>query len=411
MFEDRYGLPVTTTSHEAFGLFTDALDLALAGRGGAMPLLEQATVADEDFALAWALLGLLIRVEGKIKAGTALVERAFALSDALTAREQGQLAMLDAFCHGRFEDAEARADAHLAKWPADAVVQMQANHLFNLLSTDLDRRQRNHDLSQRTLAQSPDDWYFLGQAAFAASEVAEYEASRDYAARSFAANPHNADAAHATAHTFLETGAIAEGAAWLESWLRNWDTPSTFACHLRWHVAYFAIADGRAEEVDPSGVLAFHDNFVSVLMDSASLLWRLRLAGVEDLPWTAIADLPSGPGYSLSNFHRAFVLAALGDFDGLSEWCGRLRGVAAVVSYAIGAHARGDFAHAATTLESVEPDWVRLGGSRAQLEVIDDTLIDALARVGRRADAVARLDARLARRETKRDRAWWNRLR
>jgi hypothetical protein len=66
----------------------------------------------------------------------------------------------------------------------------------------------------------------------------------------------------------------------------------------------------------------------------------------------------------------------------------------------------GDSRAAADRLLASESDLVTIGGSRAQLEVLDDTLISALARSGRADTAAQRLDDRLARRPSFRDRRW-----
>jgi hypothetical protein len=51
-------------------------------------------------------------------------------------------------------------------------------------------------------------------------------------------------------------------------------------------------------------------------------------------------------------------------------------------------------------------DVVRIGGSHAQREIIEDTFIIALVRAGELARAQAMLEARLHRRPSPRDRRW-----
>lgn len=113
-------------------------------------------------------------------------------------------------------------------------------------------------------------------------------------------------------------------------------------------------------------------------------MWRLSLAGHADLPWEVPADVPSPSGFSFSNFHRAFVLVGTNDLDGLTRFSQELRDRAI--------------------------SGPNLGGSRAQLEVLDDTLIEALRRSGRSAEARERLAQRLQRRPSNRDRDWLSRI-
>ena len=57
-------------------------------------------------------------------------------------------------------------------------------------------------------------------------------------------------------------------------------------------------------------------------------------------------------------------------------------------------------------LEPLRADVARIGGSGAQREVIEDTLLVALLRGGEQARAAALLDERLHRRPSTRDRRW-----
>jgi hypothetical protein len=77
--------------------------------------------------------------------------------------------------------------------------------------------------------------------------------------------------------------------------------------------------------------------------------------------------------------------------------------VAPVVCRAVAAFADGDYAGCAGLLLPALPETVRLGGSHAQREVIEDLLLMALIKSGEPAKAMALLDARLHRRPSPRD--------
>jgi hypothetical protein len=70
------------------------------------------------------------------------------------------------------------------------------------------------------------------------------------------------------------------------------------------------------------------------------------------------------------------------------------------------AFAAGDYRRAVDILETALPDLPRIGGSHAQREVFEDTYIVACLRAGRRDAAKTRLEQRLARRPSVRDRRW-----
>ena len=70
---------------------------------------------------------------------------------------------------------------------------------------------------------------------------------------------------------------------------------------------------------------------------------------------------------------------------------------------AIAAFAEGDYAAAVDFLEPVFPQLTRIGGSHAQREVFEDTLLEAYLRAERFEPAEKMLTTRLSRRESVRD--------
>jgi len=72
----------------------------------------------------------------------------------------------------------------------------------------------------------------------------------------------------------------------------------------------------------------------------------------------------------------------------------------------VGALGRGDNAEAAQILVSALADLVRIGGSHAQREIFEDSLIVAYMRSGQSAKAAPLLRARLGRRPSTRDETW-----
>ena len=72
----------------------------------------------------------------------------------------------------------------------------------------------------------------------------------------------------------------------------------------------------------------------------------------------------------------------------------------------IDAFARADYAEAIRLIEPLMGRLVRIGGSHAQREVFEDTLIQAYLRAGRFERAAALLRERLEHRHSARDLAW-----
>ena len=79
-----------------------------------------------------------------------------------------------------------------------------------------------------------------------------------------------------------------------------------------------------------------------------------------------------------------------------------------VVPLALGinAFAQGDYDRTVALVEPIADQIVRIGGSHAQREVFEDTLIQAYLRAGRFERGAALLQRRLEHRHSARDRAW-----
>ena len=76
----------------------------------------------------------------------------------------------------------------------------------------------------------------------------------------------------------------------------------------------------------------------------------------------------------------------------------------------IDAFAQGDYSTSVDYLEPVFPQMTRIGGSHAQREVFEDTLLEAYLRAEQFDKAEAMLQERLGRRETPRDTFWLGRV-
>ena len=70
------------------------------------------------------------------------------------------------------------------------------------------------------------------------------------------------------------------------------------------------------------------------------------------------------------------------------------------------AFAEGDYGACVRTLEPMAAEVVRIGGSHAQREIFEDTLLVALMKAGEVDKARALLDRRLHRRPSNRDTKW-----
>ena len=118
----------------------------------------------------------------------------------------------------------------------------------------------------------------------------------------------------------------------------------------------------------------------------------------------ARAKLPR-PGFSLADWHVSLALAATGDEAALDGWVQAIEELATAGRYpsgsviptvarAFAAFRRGDDAAAIELFESILPDRERMGGSRAQVDLVEATLMRAYLTAGCVTEAERLLAAR-----------------
>ncbi|MFM8678014.1 MAG: tetratricopeptide repeat protein, partial [Alphaproteobacteria bacterium] len=126
-------------------------------------------------------------------------------------------------------------------------------------------------------------------------------------------------------------------------------------------------------------------------------------------------------GLPFADVHMAMLDAATGRREAVERRVGELAALVEAGTLAAGpvvpalcravlAFAEGDDEACVRLVEPVLAEVPRVGGSGAQREVFEDTLLVALMRSGQAAKARALLDRRLHRRPSPRDAAWRARL-
>jgi tetratricopeptide (TPR) repeat protein len=332
---------------------------------------------------------------------------------------------MSAFVHGLPDHAAALVREHLAEFPRDALLVQMAVMLLGG-SGRVTRRHESRGMLEGLAPAYGEDWWFLGSLAFAHHETESYERARQLSERSLALCPRNGNAAHSRAHVFFETADHAGGAQFLGPWLDEYDRAAPFTCHLSWHLALFELAAGREERV-----MEVYERAISpavaqqrtTLEDAASLLWRYQIYGCapRELPWAEVRDhaarMTAQPGLAFLDAHAALAYAALGDDRAMDRHVDGLRALAArgnplveevVLPLVLGVRAFGqrNYEEAIRLLEPLGEQLVRIGGSHAQREVFEDTLLQAYLRSGRCEQAAALLRERLSRRASVRDVVW-----
>jgi tetratricopeptide (TPR) repeat protein len=431
LLKDRFDLPVTCASAAAVEDYVAAVDLLLAAWPGSEARLDRALAADPDLALAHIARARLLQLQARMPEAKAAAAHAQSLTDRVTARERRHIEAITLSINGATADAFAAVRAQAAEYPRDALPLSLALGVFGLLGFS---GRRDHHEAQLALLDElaphwDEDWWFLGYLGWAYIETGEVAKGTELVERSLAGNPRNAHAAHQRVHGFFEAGDAENGAGFIEHWLPDYDRAGHLHCHLSWHLALFELARGNTESARSIYLDSIRPSVAQaapmlVLADSSSFLWRWRfydLGPSLDQEWAEVAaharrHFPRA-SLAFADVHAALAEAGTSDEDGLQSRITGLQNlvrdgrlppgeVAADLCAGMAALGRGNNAKAAEILEPALADLSRIGGSHAQREIVEDSLIIAYLRSKQSAKAVVLLHTRLGRRPSARDDAW-----
>lgn len=427
-FQERYGLTLTTSSVTAVEHYLKGIDQFLSVEVGAEASLAKAIEADNGFAAAHASLALMQQFQGSAAAAKQSAARARACLAGLSRRERQYVEAISMFVDGGGSRVLPLVDEHLEEFPRDAVL-LSLHGFLNARSGKADWQQEQFAYLRRLAPHYGADWFFLGQYSFAHHAINRFEASRRLAEQSLAGNPRCGFAVHSLAHVFYETNAHADGSAFLDGWLADYDQSAPLHCHLAWHWALFALSMGHYAQVTE-----LYEHFIrpevartrTSMYDAASLLWRYQLYGcaADALPWSMVGELAARmtaqPGMAFVDANAALALAAVQDevafrrlIDGLRALDAQGHPTAGPVVLplvqGVWAFAQGAYDESIRWIEPIAEQIIRIGGSNAQREVFEDTLLEAYLRAGHYAKAETMLRQRLGRRASARDWFWLGR--
>lgn len=412
MLKDRYGLEVSTASSAACDAYVDAVDRMLAADGQVDQKLAAALAADPGFALAHAALARQHQLYARGGEAREAAATAVELAADATPREQRHVEIVNALVTGQVPQSLELTKQHLAEHPRDAFVLAPACGVFGSIgfSGRIGREAEQIEFLEPLASNYGDDWWFLMVHAFALVETGEWGRGRELIERSLELRPGNAHGMHTLAHALYEAGADDEATELLSAWLPTSDPSSLMRCHNWWHYALLLMAAGDGEKAWE----AIRDNClgedlsspsINIFTDASSYLWRAELAGEprDDTRWRSVKE------YYEENFRRPIVFvdahaglayAALGLSEELDGCIGQLEelaeagklpadGTAASLAKAYGAFARERWSEAIEILESTIDQVVRIGGSRAQRDLMTNTLLAAYLKADRPDDAAA----------------------
>ena len=401
-FADRWGVPVRSGSAEAVARLDQAIEELAALAGDPVAGAEAAIAADDSLVLGHVYRAYLA-LYGTTPAGVA---EASEILKTITpgpadGREAHHLAAARAWAGGDWHAATRHLEKALLASPRDLLALKVAQDLYFFTGNRAELR----DVAARVLPAWPEDdpaWGFIqGIYAFGLEENADYRGAEKAARSALDRNPRDVWGVHALAHVFEMEGSHDAGVSFLAESSPNWES-SYFAVHNWWHLGLYLLELGRLNDAT-----ALYDERVRAerstswldIADAAALLWRLALYG-QDVTTRAealaadISDHAGPPVYLFNDWHAVMTFALAGDHartaailaanQGLTGTTNRQASERAGLALlaAFSAFATGSPAVTADLLAEARHEAHVVGGSHAQRDIIDLTLIAAAARAG-----------------------------
>lgn len=405
---DARGLALGTGSADAADALEQAQWRLMSFYDVPLADLDRATAADPGWALPHVLkAGFLLSLTepSLLPQARQHLQDAQALGGG-TPREQAHREAVAQLADGRWHAACRIWDELLIEHPRDALA-LQWAQLWDFYRGDA-AGLRGRPARALPAWDSADRLYphVLALHAFGLEECNLYPQAEEAGRHALSLDPRVPWAVHAVAHVMEMQGRFEEGGAWLRQHQPHWAEGNGFACHLWWHKALF-----RLEALDVAGVLRLLDKQLSGAalqitlnrVDAAAMLWRLHLLGHDVSAACAAlvagwpAEAPEAGYYAFNDVHRVLALLGAGDPQQAEAWVARCaeraldaadarrsnhpmsREVGLPLMRGLLAFARGQADAAVDALYPVRAVAQRFGGSHAQRDLIDLTLLAAAA--------------------------------
>jgi tetratricopeptide (TPR) repeat protein len=422
---DVRGNPVSSSAPAALAAAEQALWRMMSFFDTPLADLDLASQNDPGWMLPHVMrAGFLLSLTESpmVAAAQEALQQAKGLAAHAAARERAHLAAVQQVAEGRWHAACRTWDELLVEHPRDALA-LQWAQLWDFYRGDMAGLRGR---AARALPQwAADDAlypYVLALHAFGLEESNLYPQAEETGRRALELNPRVPWAIHAVAHVMEMQGRFEEGSLWLRQRKAHWAEGNGFAGHLWWHKGLF-----RLEALDTEGALRLYDTRISgealqitlQRVDAAALLWRLHLLGVDVHARAQALVAQWRPAvneagyYAFNDVHWLLALLCAGEVPAAEQWLARgaeramasaeaarsnhamAREVGLPLMRALLAFAKGRPAEAAAALYTVRTQAQRFGGSHAQRDVIDQTLLAAASAGGAHALGQAVVNERL----------------
>lgn len=333
------------------------------------------------------------------------------------ARERGHIEAIGQLLDGHWHRSARVLEDVSIEHPRDALA-LQAGHVLDFYVGNARMLRDRIARALPSWSQSMPGYHaVLGMHAFGLEECADYARAEAQGRKAVELEPRDGWAQHAVAHVMEMQCRQSDGIAWMRADPDAWSTDSFFKVHLWWHLALYHLELGQIDEV-----LALFDGPINGekstvilnMIDTSALLWRLHLRGIDvGQRWESVAEgwrpFARAGNYAFNDLHAvmAFVgarrpeaieevldaqQAAMRDAGDNASFT---RDVGYPLTLAIKAFGEARYDETVRLIRPVREIAHRFGGSHAQRDLLDLTLIEAALRSGQRALAAALCAERL----------------
>ena len=411
MVRDRLGLTLSGTGDAALAHYERGVSELQCFVGDPVGSANAAVAAAPDFVMAHVLKGWLYGLSTEREAmGVAHDCHAMAAGLAATSRERAHVEALGRLANGHWHDAGRILEQLTVEYPRDALA-LQAGHQIDFFTGNARMlRDRIARAMPAWSAAMPGYHAILGMQAFGFEEMGEYGRAEKLGREAVAIEPRDGWAQHAVAHVMEMQSRQRDGIAWMRVNADAWTKESFLQVHNWWHLALFHYDLGETDEVlalFDGPIYGARSTVALNMVDASAILWRLHLGGVDvGDRWVTVAanwaPKAAAGNYAFNDAHammafvgagleapaRALLEAQREAIAGEDDNAAFTRDVGHPVSLAVKAFGEGRYGETVRLLQPVRAIAHRFGGSHAQRDVIDLTLIEAALRAGDDALAV-----------------------
>jgi len=423
---DARGLSLTGSA-EAVTAYDQAIDHLIRFQSEVVDAAAAAVAADPGCVMARVFCAYLALMSTEENAVAVAIDALDGLGSdsaglAMRSRERAHLAAAERWIAGDMAHAGDLIGQISIEYPRD-LLALAVGHQIDFFTGDAaSLRDRIGRALGGWHADDPQLGFVHGMYAFGLEESNLYQQSEEFGRAAVERNPDDVWGIHAVVHTYEMAGRVPDGVRFMRSREADWQTGNFLNVHNSWHYALYLLQGG-----DTDGALAVYDRMIHhddsqdsalELLDASALLWRMHLEGtpVGDR-WAPLAAAWARiltPGfYPFNDMHAVMSFIGNGELDRAENLVrvldelialGDRAGTGWKMTAAIGLPVCRSLVHFGqggydSVIAGLLPIRTRVhtfGGSHAQRDAVERTLLEAAIRAGRHELAAALVSERLS---------------